>query len=60
MSFNEKKLTDLREGALRTMRILRLIEMGHRSPTIIAVKAGSTPQLVKYYLKVIGGQCGQF
>lgn len=54
MSMNEKKLERLREIALRTLRILRFIEMGHRSPSIIAVKAKATPQLVKYYLKALG------
>ena len=48
---NQKKLEKLRQIAYRTIRILREIEMGGRSPTAIAVKTKSTPQLVIYYLK---------
>lgn len=47
---NQKKLEELRQVAYRTIRILREIETGARSPSAIAVKTKSTPQLVIYYL----------
>lgn len=51
---NKEKLQNLRKIAYRTIRILREIEVGHRSPTIIALKTKSTPALVNYYLRAVG------
>lgn len=50
---DEEILTKLRQNAYRTIRILRMIEQGHRDVQGIAIKTKTTPQLVNYYFKLL-------
>lgn len=48
---NQEVINRLRATAYRTIRILKEIEKGHRSPNEIAKKIGCTRALADYYLK---------
>ena len=50
---NQEVINRLRATAYRTIRILKEIEKGNRSPNGIAQKVGCTRALVAYYLKQI-------
>jgi hypothetical protein len=50
---NQEVINRLRATAYRTIRILKEIEKGNRSPNAIAQKAMCTRALADYYLKQI-------
>lgn len=50
---NDKLAQDVIKKALRTIRIVKWIQQGHRSPLIIAEKTNAPLNLVHYYLKLL-------
>lgn len=53
VDINLKKLERMLDDRYRSIRILKEIKKGERSTTKIAVKTGSTPQLVIWYIKTL-------
>lgn len=50
---NETLAGEAIKKAYRTIRIVKLIQQGHRSPTKIAEKTNAPLNLVHYYLKAL-------